>query len=297
MDRRDFIQTSGLLGVGALLSVSGLSWAKTSQYKMGYQLYSVNNDMKENPVSTLKALKKMGYQDFEIYGFYGDKNTYYGVDASDFKLILDDLGLTVSSGHYGFSTFLDKPENELMRFVDQCIAAAHLINSRYITWPWIAPEQRTLETYKRMAPLLNMLGERVRAAGLEFAYHNHGFDFDEHNGQSGFDIVLHETDPQLVKLQMDMYWVMRSSKSTPKKLVTEQPGRYVMWHIKDMDKVTQDYSELGNGSIDYTQILPDPLKSGLQNFYIEQGGNFANSPMQSAATSAKYFKQNLHSLI
>ena len=91
--------------------------------------------------------------------------------------------------------------------------------------------------------------------------------------------------------------MVRSSKTTPKALVDKHPGRFVMWHIKDMDKITQDYSELGQGAIDYTQLLPDPLKSGLEFYYIEQGGNFATSPLQSAATSAAYFKQNLQTLI
>lgn len=118
---------------------------KNSHYKMAYQLYSVNNDMQENSVTTLKALKTMGYQDFEIYGFDAEKNSYYGYGSSHFKSILNDLDLTVSSGHYGFSPFLAKPVDQLMRFVDQCIAAALVINSRYINWPWLAPEQRDLK--------------------------------------------------------------------------------------------------------------------------------------------------------
>jgi sugar phosphate isomerase/epimerase len=80
---------------------------------------------------------------------------------------------------------------------------------------------------------------------------------------------------------------------SPKELVEKQPGRYVMWHIKDMDKVTQDYTELGNGSIDYTQVLPDPSRSGLAFYYLEQGGNFAHSSMQSITDSAAYFKERL----
>jgi sugar phosphate isomerase/epimerase len=104
---------------------------------------------------------------------------------------------------------------------------------------------------------------------------------------------MRETDPKLVKLQIDLYWVMHSSKLSPAALFSKQPGRFVMWHIKDMDKVTRDYSELGNGSIDYTVILPDAQKAGLQYYYLEQGGNFAKNPMQSVADSAAFFKKNL----
>jgi sugar phosphate isomerase/epimerase len=96
---------------------------------------------------------------------------------------------------------------------------------------------------------------------------------------------------------MDLYWVMHSSKSTPKELIQRQPGRYVMWHIKDMDKVTRDYTELGNGSIDYLEILPNPEVSGLEYYYIEQGGNFAHSAMKSAEDSAKYFKAHLQKFL
>ena len=104
---------------------------------------------------------------------------------------------------------------------------------------------------------------------------------------------MQETDPALVKLQMDLYWVMHSSKLTPSELFSKQPGRFVMWHIKDMDKVSRDYSELGNGSIDYTVILPEASKAGLQYYYIEQGGNFAKDPIQSVTDSAAFFKKNL----
>ena len=104
---------------------------------------------------------------------------------------------------------------------------------------------------------------------------------------------MRETDPKLVKLQIDLYWVMLSSKLSPSELFSKQPGRFVMWHVKDMDKVSRDYTELGNGSIDYSVILPDASRAGMQYYYIEQGSNFAKNPMQSVADSAAYFKKNL----
>ncbi|MEM9144501.1 MAG: TIM barrel protein [Bacteroidota bacterium] len=170
---------------------------------------------------------------------------------------------------------------------------AHALGSSYITWPWMAPEQRTQDNYKRLSKKLNEIGEQVVDADLGFAYHNHGFEFDDLGGTYGYEIILQETDPDLVKLQMDMYWVIHASKYTLKELIDSQPGRYVMWHIKDMDPISRDYTELGNGSIDYTKLLPDPIKSGLEFYYIEQGGNFAHNPLRSAADSAAYFKKHL----
>ena len=293
MNRRKFIETSGALGILSLLPLSCISMIEQPKYKLGYQLYSVRDRMAVDPVNTLKALKLMGYEDFETYGFDSEKGLFYGYKSLEFKQILDDLNLTVSSGHYGFSPFLEKSEDDLKRFVDQCITGAKALNSKYITWPWIAPEQRTIENFKLMSGMLNLIGEQVTKAGLGFAYHNHGYEFEDHEGENGFEIIMRETDPALVKLQMDMYWVLHSSKFTPKELVAKQPGRYVMWHIKDMDKQTRDYSELGNGSIDYVDTLPDPVLSGLEYYFIEQGGNFLENSMKSAADSAQYFKEHL----
>ena len=293
MNRRSFIEKSGIIGAASFLPFSLLSMNKHPKYKMGYQLFSVRDAMSKDPIATLTALKKMGYEDFETYGFDAERGLLYGYKPLEFKQILDDLELTASSGHYGFSPYIEKPEDDLKRFVDQCILGAKAINSTYITWPWIAPELRTPDHFKLVSRKLNVVGEQVTKAGLGFAYHNHGFEFEDHNGLNGFDIILGETDSSLVKLQMDMYWVMHSSKYTPEELIDNQPGRYVMWHIKDMDNISRDYTELGNGSIDYINILPDPDKSGLKFYFIEQGGNFSKSSIQSAADSATYFKTHL----
>ena len=293
MKRRTFIEKTGILGVAALAPFSSCSPPEQSKYKMGYQLYSIRDEMAKDPIATLKALKAMGYEDFETYGYEAEKDTYYGYKSIEFKKILDDLELTTSSGHFGFSPFLNQSDDAMKRFVDQCIEGAKALDMSYITWPWIAPELRTLDNFKLMAKKLNTIGEQIKPSGLGFAYHNHGFEFEDHNGENGFDIILKETDPSLVKFEMDMYWVMHSSKFTPAELIKDQPKRYVMWHIKDMDKVSRDYTELGNGSINYLELLPDPIESGLEFYFIEQGGNYAHNSTKSAEDSANYFKKNL----
>ena len=295
MYRRTFVKDVGIIGGMTITALSCSSALKEPKYQMGYQLYSIRDEMGIKPIETLQALKAMGYSDFEIYGFDADKGTIYGFTPTEFKGVVDDLGLSVSSGHYGFSPFLHKSDEDLKRFVDQCIKAAKEMDSKYITWPWLAPELRTLDNFKLMSHKLNVIGEQVSKAGLGFAYHNHGFEFEDHNGEQGFDIIINETDPSIVKLQIDMYWVMHSSNYTPLELIDAQPGRYVMWHIKDMDKITRDYTELGNGSIDYTTLLPDPITSGLEYYFIEQGGNYATNSLTSASDSAEYFKSHLQS--
>ncbi|MRH99432.1 TIM barrel protein [Kriegella sp. EG-1] len=260
---------------------------------MGLQLFTIRDAMAINPVATLKKVRELGYEDSELFGYDGEKGTYYGIKADDFKKVIDDLDFSVTSGHYDFSSYFNKPFKELLNYVDKCIEGSHIINAKYITWPWLAPEYRTIENFKILSEKLNKIGERVTQAGLGFAYHNHDFEFADHNGKMGYDIILKETDASLVKLQMDMYWVEHSSKLSPAELIQQNPGRYVMWHIKDMDKITRDYSELGNGSIDYIKMLSTINKDVLQYYYIEQGGNFAKNSMQSITDSANYFKKNL----
>ena len=263
-----------------------------SKYKLGLQLFSINDAMMADPIATLEKVKAMGYQDFEIYGFDPDQLTYYGIEAGEFKQRLDDMDLSVSSGHYGLANYRGDAD-AMTRYVDQCIKGAKALDAAYITWPWHPPEHRNLESFKALPEILNRIGEQVTAAGLGFAYHNHNFEFEDFGGTNGYDIVMAETDPRLVKLQLDMYWAQHSSPVSSVDLIARDPDRFVMWHIKDMDKVTRDYTEMGNGSIDYHDILSKASQKGLEYYYIEQGGNYAINSVQSAATSAEYFKKEL----
>lgn len=291
MTQKKLIKNTAALNLSARTPLQTNTIA--GKYKMGLQLFSVHQDMTKNVITTLKAAKAMGYEDFETFGFDSEKGTYYGYKAKEFKKILEDLQISANSGHYEFASYFTKSDDELKRFVEQCINGAKLLDMKYIVWPWIFPEQRTLDNFKLMSEKLNIIGEQVTASGIGFAYHNHGFEFMDQGGENGFDVILRETDPSLVKLQLDMYWVMNSSKQTPKELISKQPGRYVMWHLKDMNKLTRDCTELGNGIIDYLKILPNPVESGLKFYYLEQEGNYTHNPIQSAAESAKYFKKNL----
>ena len=293
MDRRNFIIQSSTLLSASLLPGNDLFNTSFAKYKMGLQLFSIRDPLAKDLTGTIKRIASVGYEDCETYGYDPSQVKYYGVKATEFKKLLTDNDMITTSGHYDFTKYFDKPMDALSQYVDQCIEGAHALGQKYITWPWLDPAFRTLDNFHVLAGKLNKIGERVTKAGLGFAYHNHDFEFTDYNGQIGYDIIMKETDPALVKLQMDLYWVMHSSKRTPSQLFDLQPGRFVMWHIKDMDKISRDYSELGNGSIDFTVILPEAARAGLQYYYIEQGGNFAKDPVQSVTDSAIYFKKNL----
>jgi sugar phosphate isomerase/epimerase len=293
INRRNFIFQSTTLLSASLLAGNAFANTSFAKYKMGLQLFSIRGPLAKDVTGTIKTVASIGYEDSETYGYDPLQGKYYGLKAAAFKQLLADNNMITTSGHYDFTKFFDKPAEAMMQYVDQCIEGAHALGQKYITWPWLDPAFRTIENFHLLSEKLNKIGERVNKAGIGFAYHNHDFEFTDHNGQNGYDIIMKETDPKLVKLQIDLYWVMHSSKRTPAQLFSLQPGRFVMWHIKDMDKVSRDYSELGNGSIDFTVILPEASKAGLQYYYIEQGGNFAKDPIQSVTDSAAFFKKNL----
>lgn len=293
ISRRNFIKNTAAFMSVASVALPALGFPKGKKYKMGLQLFTVRGPMAADPRASLKKIASLGYEDLETYGYEPDAGKYYGMKAADFKKLLEDDQLTTSSGHYDLFLFLDKPVDELKRYVDRCIEGAHALEQRYITWPWLDESSRTIDKFKLLAERLNLVGEQVTKAKLGFAYHNHDFEFTNHNGEIGYDIVLRDTDPALVKLQIDLYWIAYASKRSAHELFSLQPRRFVMWHIKDMHKTSRDYTEMGNGSIDYTVILPDASLAGLEYYFIEQGGNFAKDPIQSITDSANFFKQNL----
>ena len=296
ISRRDFIGQS-VSRLAPLLTLPTFATRSGRKFKMGLQLFTVREPMETDLKGTIKKIQKIGYEDLETYGFDPEGVKFYGMKARDFRQFLGDHQLTTSSGHYDLFKFFDKPVDELLRYVDQCIEGASAVGHRYITWPWLTPESRAIEKFGPLAERLNVIGERVARAGLGFAYHNHDFEFTDHDGRTGYEIIMRETDPDLVKLQIDLYWVMHSARFTPAQLFDRQPGRFVMWHIKDMDKSSRDYTELGNGSIDYASILPLAPRAGMELFFLEQGGNFAVTPMQSIEDSARFFKSKLEKFL
>ena len=261
---------------------------------MGLQLYTVRDPMAKDPISTLQTIANLGYEDLETYGFDPERIGYYGFDARRFKEILTARGLISTSGHYDLFRYLNQPLPALQSYVDQCIKGALALEQKFITWPWLEPDSRTIDHFKKLAERLNVIGEQIRKAGLGLAYHNHDFEFIDHNGQTGYEILIRDTDPDLVKIQLDLFWSTHSSTLSARELFQQRPGRFVMWHIKDMDKNDRDrYTELGNGRIDFTKIMPDAKLAGLQHYFVEQGDHFAIDPLQSIATSAAYVKKYL----
>jgi sugar phosphate isomerase/epimerase len=286
--RRTFMQQAGAFASAAVLFPS----QPRPRYKLGLQLFTLRAALARDVEGTLKRIAGMGYEEVETYGFDPQGIGYYGLAAKDFAQRLRDNNLTAPSGHYDLNRFV-LSSVDLKRYVDRCIEGARALGQEYITWPLIDEGFRTIEKFKVVAERLNLAGGQIKKAGLQLAYHNHDFEFVEQNGQIGYDIILKETDPALVKLQMDLYWIAHGSKLTANEWFKRQPGRFVMWHVKDMHRTSRDYTEVGNGSIDFTRIWADASLAGLKHFFVEQGGNFTHDPFRSVADSAEYVKRVL----
>ena len=290
IDRRTFIQQAGAFASAAL--VSPFSQPRR-RYKLGLQLFTLRAALRQDVEDTLKRIAAMGYEEVETYGFDPDGIRFYGLEAKAFAQRLRDHKLMTPSGHYDLNRFVSSSVDDLKRYVDRCIEGAHAVGHAYITWPLVDEGFRTIEKLKVVAERLNIAGGQIKKAGLQLAYHNHDFEFVEQNGQIGYDIILKETDPALVKLQMDLYWIAHGSKLSPNEWFKRQPGRFEMWHVKDMHRTSRDYTEVGNGTIDFTRIWPDASLAGLKHFFVEQGGNFTHDPFRSVADSAEYVKRVL----
>jgi sugar phosphate isomerase/epimerase len=263
------------------------------RYKLGLQLFTMRAAMAQDATGTLKRAAGLGYEEVETYGFDADRIGYYGLPAKVFAQRLRDNNLTTPSGHYDLNRFASSSVDDLTRYVDRSIEGARALGQTFITWPFIDEGFRTIDKFKIVAERLNLIGAQIHKAGLQLAYHNHDFEFVEQNGEIGYDVIVKETDAALVKLQMDLYWIAHGSKLTANEWFKRQPGRFVMWHVKDMHKISRDYTEVGNGSIDFTRIWPDAALAGLKHFFVEQGGNFTHDPFQSIADSAAYVKRVL----
>jgi sugar phosphate isomerase/epimerase len=277
--RRTFIKQIGLATAGAaILPYFGCNQTK----KFGIQLYSLKDEFPKGIENVISQISKAGYSFVEGYGF-SDKNGYFGLTSEKFKDLLDQYQLTSPSSHFDFGGWEKSQDNAILQ---SYIASAKVLKQDYVTIPFINPEIfKTVETSKAFAEKVNRASKIVKDAGLKLAYHNHDFEFFDLNGTTGFDILLQETDPDLVDFEMDLYWVVRA-KQDPLKYFGNYPGRFTMWHVKDMRKSDNTLNtEIGNGSIDFKPIFENAKLAGLKYPIVEQE-NFEMNPFESITKSA-----------
>lgn len=287
--RRKFITQTGLAAAGTLLLPNSL-FAKPN-YKVGLQLYSLRDQITGNNIKNVIAkAAQAGYQELETYGYDPNKG-FFGLSPKEFKETLVANGMGTPSGHYGLDSYLGTANEEVLKVYIEVAKAA---GQEYLTIPYIGAELRkSVDDFKNLAEKMNKAAVLCKKADLKLAYHNHDFEFKPIDGTMLYDVLLKETEKKLVSFEMDIYWVVRSGHD-PIQLIDQHPGRFHMWHIKDMDKNKPELNtEIGNGSIDFKKIFTKAHKSGLQSLFMEQENFTDIDAYKSIAQSAAYIKTKL----
>ena len=290
--RRDFVKSASLLSAGLFIKPSFFKYDKSL---IGLQLYTVREPMASDPAGTLAKVAQIGYNSVEGATYTGTEN-FYGMDAAAFKKVLQQNGLIMPSAHYRLG---EEQQNgadvkgTMLHDWQKAVDDAAAVGVKYMVCAWLAPSERgALDHYKQLAGHLNKAGETCKKAGIQLCYHNHDFEFEKQNNQFPYDVLLNETDKDLVKMEIDLYWVNKAGQD-PIKLFNEHPGRFPLWHVKDMDKTPQhNFTEVGNGVIDFKSIFKMADKAGMKYFFVEQDQT-PGSPFDSITKSITYIKNNL----
>jgi sugar phosphate isomerase/epimerase len=270
--RREFIKLSGALAVGSFLLPKCTSTTPKLN-NVGVQLYSVRAEMLADPVGTLKRLAQIGYK--EIESARSEKGNYYGLKPKEIKKVLDDLDMTLRSGHVHI--------NEAWQ---QSIDAAAEAGQEYLICSTMPSNGQTVENYTRVGDVFSKAGEDCKKSNIIFGYHNHDYEFEKENGQVLYDVLLQKTDPFLVKMELDLGWVFVTGND-PLAYFEKYPGRFPLWHLKDMDKAKKQSTEFGKGQLNIKGMLENAKKSGMKYFFVEQE-EYTNNAFESLQQDYDY---------
>ena len=263
MKRRHFIQN---LSFGAATLYANKLLPNISKDKtLNVQLYTVRDAVSKNLEGTLERLAGLGYKNIELYGYNG---TFFGKTASEFKTILGNTGIKVLSSHHT-TGIAAKGTGTLSNGWDKAIEDIHSLGAEYMVCAYLMPNERTPEIYKSLPAMFEKAATATKAAGIQFAYHNHDFEFEKLDDTLVYDFLLKNTPGDLVKMEMDLYWISKAGQD-PVAYFEKYPGRFAMWHVKDMEAGTKAITEVGNGTIDFDRIFKARKKAGLKYWFVEQ---------------------------
>ena len=274
--RRSFVRTStAALTAAALPRWSGWGMNQERIERIGVQLYTLRTEMQRDLEGTLARVADIGYKEVEFAG-------YFGRSPEQIRATLDKVGLTSPSGHM--------PYEALGEGWARVLDASRTIGHEYTVIAWTPEEERrTMDDWKRIAEKFNRAGEQTRRAGLQFAYHNHDFEFKPIGGHIPFDLLLERTDPAAVKLEMDLYWITLAG-GDPFAYFAKYPGRFPMVHVKDLKRGAQSpMVDVGAGDINFKAIFAKRREAGIQHYFVEH--DEPASPFDSISASFRYLKQ------
>jgi sugar phosphate isomerase/epimerase len=254
--RRSFLGAAGTLAIGAMAFPELLTAENRKAKKIGLQLYTVRKEMLEDAAGTLKQVATIGYK--EIESAKSQKGNYYGLSPQEIKSMTGDLGISLISGHVQIDA-------DWQKSIDQAAEAGQT----YLICSVLPARGQTVENYQRSADIFNQSALQCQKAGLTFGYHNHASEFDKDGGQTLYDILLDRTDPGLVKMEMDLGWVIAAG-ADPQFYFNKYPGRFPLWHLKDVDVKLKHSTEFGKGDVNIKTLFDSAKKSGMKHFFIEQ---------------------------
>lgn len=270
--RRHFVKSMGALAIGSVFIPSLVS-ARAKVKNPGIQLYTVRNEMLADARGTLKQLAALGIKQIESAG--SAKGYYYGLTAKEMKQACSDLGMTLRSGHVNIDKKWEQTMNE-----------AAESGQEYLICSSLPGRGQTIDNYKKVSDTFNKAGEECQKLNLKFGYHNHDYEFEQQNGQVLYDVLMDNTDPKLVHMELDLGWVVASGKDLFD-YFQRYSGRFPLWHLKDMDLQKKQSTEFGKGTLDIEKILRHQKQSGLKYFFVEQE-EYTNNPMDSMKYNMEY---------
>ena len=296
--RRSFIQQTALAVAGSTVLSKSLFAAASIRHITGIQLYTVRDDMKKDPLTTLNALAEMGYQYVEHANYVNRK--FYGYNATEFKKILEGHGMKMLSGHTVMGK--DHWDESKQQFTDAwkyTVEDAATVGQQFVISPSFDESRRkTFDDIKRYMDVFNKSGELCKQSGMRFGYHNHNFEFNESlNGQKVYDIILQYTDPALVVQQLDM-GNLYGTGANAYEIVKQHPGRFISMHVKDEIKSAKgemndgyDSTILGTGVANTKDIIDLGKKTGgTLHFIIEQESYQGKTPLECSKEDLKVMK-------
>jgi len=274
--RRNFLRQSAAvaLGLTAFSKLSARAEKKVSN--IGVQLYSVRKEMLADAQGTLEKLAKLGYKQLE--SARSEKGSFYGLTPKEMKRTCDQLGLTMRSGH------IHVDEN-----FQKSIEDAKEAGQEYLICSSMPTQGQTVDNYKQVAETFNKSGEASQKMGIRFGYHNHDYEFGTDNGKVLYDVLLENTDPKLVHMELDLGWVVASGKD-PLDYFKRFPGRFPLWHLKDMNLREKHSTEFGKGGLNIAGMLKAGEQSGLRYFFVEQE-EYTHTALESLKDDIDYLKK------
>lgn len=282
VNRRNFLKSSAAVVVGGLVANQLITscTAPAPKKKVGLQLYSLRDAMKEDVKGTLKKVAEMGYSTVETAGY--NDGLVYGMAPKEFKKIVEDSGLKVTSAHV-VQAFTKEKEGEIMEWWKKASGAHAELGVKYLVQAFMpVNEQTTIDEIKLYCDYYNNVGYVTAAAGgIGFGYHNHSFEFRAINGKLIYDFMLENTSPNHVFFEMDVYWITEGGQSAAE-YIKKYDGRFPVLHIKDE-------KELGvSGKMDFKPIFEAAYSKGLKEYYVEVEQYTNNDPFASVKQSFDY---------